>query len=188
MSPSRAAETAAAAVERVDRRPQIRGRQLGGKVPIDEHQLAVGELPHQRWREAIVRTEDDDQVRLDVGRGVQLPGDRLLVDELARRYRRGGRGERLAAVGRRVDDDGAWTPCHFALPPAAAARRVRSVGSERQPARTRCGGHAAEPLDDVAPLVDSDVVPVLGRSADHHDVLERGPHATILAPDHQFGS
>ena len=37
----------------------------------DEDQLAVGQLPHERWRQAVGGPEHEHQVRLDVGRLVQ---------------------------------------------------------------------------------------------------------------------
>ena len=60
---------------------------------------------------------------------------------------------------------------------------MRSVGPDRQPPRAGRRPDGAELVDDDLPLEGADVVPVLGCPADHHDVLESDPHASILAPD-----
>ena len=52
---------------------------------------------------------------------------------------------------------------------------MRSVGPDRQPPGAGRRRDGAELVDDDLPLAGADVVPVLGRPADHHDVLERIP-------------
>ena len=85
-----------------------------------------------------MRTEDDDEVWLDVGRRVQLPGDRLLVDQLTWRHRCGGGGEGLATVGGFVDDDRAGSLGDVRVGVSAgcspdAVRRAGSSATGRRP-------------------------------------------------------
>src|SRR4051794_30552949 len=82
VSPVEAAEAALAAVAVADRPPQVL-RTERGEGPRLEDQLAVGQLPHQRWRQSRRRPEHDHEVRLDVGWLVEHAGDRLLVDRRA---------------------------------------------------------------------------------------------------------
>ena len=71
----------------------------------DEHQLGVGELPHQRRRQLRRRTEHDDQVRFAIGRFVERRRDGGLVDLVAAVEPLHRVGESLPPVAARVDDD-----------------------------------------------------------------------------------
>ena len=155
---------------------------------VDEDQLAVRQLPHQRQRQVRVGADDDGQIRVarrgrvddlcKIGIGDRAPVPMEHVDRL---------DEPAPTVRMRVDDRRAAADSRDRGRNTTVRRRDPVERTDGQPLRARVVGDLAELDDPFSPAGVAERVPLAEHAAHDDDVSQLdgglggdGTHAAII--------